>query len=49
MGLTTFDVACLDDAWSVGDQMTDPEAGRVCAGLARAAGEGVPAEPTCAP
>ena len=37
MGLTTFDVACLDDAWSVGDQMTDPEAGRVCAGLARAA------------
>ncbi|MER7013250.1 hypothetical protein ABT324_17670 [Saccharopolyspora sp. NPDC000359] len=37
MGLTTFDVGCLDDGWSVGDQMLDPEGGRVHAELARAA------------
>ncbi|WP_245775631.1 S1 family peptidase [Saccharopolyspora flava] len=37
MGLTTFDVGCLDDAWSVGDRMAEPESGRVHAELARAA------------
>lgn len=37
MGLTTFDVACMDDAWSVGDRMIDPDVGRVYADLARAA------------
>ncbi|MER5388570.1 hypothetical protein [Saccharopolyspora sp. NPDC002686] len=37
MGLTTFDVGCLDDGWSVGDRMADPEGGRVHAELARAA------------
>ncbi|RCW46919.1 hypothetical protein DFQ14_101259 [Halopolyspora algeriensis] len=37
MGLTTFDVACMDDAWAVGDRMADPDTGRVYAGLARAA------------
>jgi hypothetical protein len=37
LGLTTFDVACMDDAWSVGDQMIDPTTGRVYADLARAA------------
>ncbi|GAB3293867.1 chymotrypsin family serine protease [Parasphingorhabdus pacifica] len=37
MGLTTFDVACLDDGWSVGDRMVDPDGGRVYADLARAA------------
>ncbi|MBA8827182.1 hypothetical protein FHX42_004566 [Saccharopolyspora lacisalsi] len=37
MGLTTFDVACMDDAWSVGDQMIDPTVGHVYADLARAA------------
>lgn len=37
MGLTTFDVGCLDDAWSVGDRMVDPDSGRVHAELARAA------------
>ena len=37
MGLTTFDVACLDDGWSVGDRMVDPDAGHVYADLARAA------------
>ena len=37
MGLTTFDVACLDDAWSVGDRMVDPDAGEMYADLARAA------------
>ncbi|GAB3675994.1 chymotrypsin family serine protease [Saccharopolyspora tripterygii] len=37
MGLTTFDVGCLDDAWSVGDRMTDADSGRVHAELARAA------------
>ncbi|MBE9374856.1 hypothetical protein IQ251_10420 [Saccharopolyspora sp. HNM0983] len=37
MGLTTFDVACLDDAWSIGDRMVDPENGRGYADLARAA------------
>lgn len=37
MGLTTFDVACMDDAWAVGDQMIDPDAGHCYADLARAA------------
>lgn len=37
MGLTTFDVACADDAWSVGDRMIDPDSGAECADLARAA------------
>lgn len=37
MGLTTFDVACMDDAWAVGDRMLDPDTGHVYAGLARAA------------
>ncbi len=37
MGLTTFDVACMDDAWSIGDHMLDPDAGDVYAELARAA------------
>lgn len=37
MGLTTFDVGCLDDAWAVGDRMLDPEGGRVHTELARAA------------
>lgn len=37
MGLTTFDVACLDDGWAVGDRMIDPDAGRTYANLARAA------------
>jgi hypothetical protein len=37
MGLTTFDVACMDDAWSVGDRMIDPISGQVYADLARAA------------
>lgn len=37
MGLTTFDVACMDDAWSVGDPMVDPEDGQVFADLSRAA------------
>lgn len=37
MGLTTFDVACLDDAWSVGDRMVDPVGERCYADLARAA------------
>ena len=37
MGLTTFDVACMDDAWSVGDRMLDPSVGRVFADLTRAA------------
>ncbi len=37
MGLTTFDVACMDDAWSVGDQMTVPGGGRPVASLDRAA------------
>ncbi|CAM06139.1 hypothetical protein A8924_7338 [Saccharopolyspora erythraea NRRL 2338] len=37
MGLTTFDVACLDDAWSVGDRMIDPDLDEVYADLARAA------------
>ncbi|MEV0086553.1 hypothetical protein [Saccharopolyspora sp. NPDC050642] len=37
MGLTTFDVACLDDAWAVGDRMADPDDGRVHTELARAA------------
>lgn len=37
MGLTTFDVGCLDDAWSVGDRMADADSGRVHAELARAA------------
>ncbi len=37
MGLTTFDVACMDDAWAVGDQMLAPETGHVYADLARAA------------
>lgn len=37
MGLTTFDVACLDDAWSIGDRMVDPAGGRCYADLARAA------------
>ena len=35
MGLTTFDVACLDDAWSVGDRMAEPGQERVQADLAR--------------
>ncbi|MHA6806006.1 chymotrypsin family serine protease [Salinifilum ghardaiensis] len=37
LGLTTFDVACLDDAWSVGDAMVDPLHGRTCGELDRAA------------
>lgn len=37
MGLTTFDVGCLDDAWSVGDRMVDPARGHEHAELARAA------------
>lgn len=37
MGLTTFDVACMDDAWSVGDRMIEPDSGHVFADLARAA------------
>ncbi|MFC7341566.1 hypothetical protein [Saccharopolyspora griseoalba] len=37
MGLTTFDVGCLDDAWSVGDRMVDPVRGLEHAELARAA------------
>ncbi|MBQ6641797.1 MAG: hypothetical protein IJH84_12310 [Saccharopolyspora sp.] len=37
MGLTTFDVACLDDAWAVGDRMVDPDTGYVFAELARGA------------
>ncbi|NYH78721.1 hypothetical protein FHR84_002046 [Actinopolyspora biskrensis] len=37
MGLTTFDVACMDDAWSVGDAMLDPHSGREYADLSRAA------------
>ncbi|ASU80339.1 hypothetical protein CDG81_21010 [Actinopolyspora erythraea] len=37
MGLTTFDVACMDDAWSVGDAMLDPQSGRGYAELSRAA------------
>lgn len=37
MGLTTFDVACMDDAWSVGDPMLDPGCGHAYADLARAA------------
>ncbi|WP_190820507.1 chymotrypsin family serine protease [Saccharopolyspora pogona] len=37
MGLTTFDVGCLDDAWAVGDRMVDPEGGRMHTELARAA------------
>lgn len=37
MGLTTFDVACLDDAWAVGDRMVDPISGRAYADLSRAA------------
>ncbi|PRW61812.1 hypothetical protein [Actinopolyspora mortivallis] len=37
MGLTTFDVACMDDAWSVGDAMLDPQSGREYADLSRAA------------
>ena len=37
MGLTTFDVACVDDAWAVGDRMVDPDTGAACADLARAA------------
>ncbi|MGJ7905737.1 hypothetical protein ACOQFL_04570 [Actinopolyspora sp. H202] len=37
MGLTTFDVACMDDAWSVGDAMLDPHSGRCYAELSRAA------------
>lgn len=37
MGLTTFDVACLDDGWSVGDRMIDPDSGRAYATLSRAA------------
>lgn len=37
MGLTTFDVACMDDAWSVGDRMIDPSTGAAYADLARAA------------
>ncbi len=37
MGLTTFDVGCLDDAWAVGDRMVDPDGGRVHTELARAA------------
>lgn len=37
MGLTTFDVGCLDDAWSVGDRMVDPACGQEHAELARAA------------
>lgn len=37
MGLTTFDVACMDDAWAVGDRMSDPDTGHVYANLARAA------------
>lgn len=37
MGLTTFDVACADDAWSVGDRMVDPDTGAACADLSRAA------------
>ncbi|MDR7302330.1 hypothetical protein [Haloactinomyces albus] len=37
MGLTTFDVACMDDAWAVGNRMSDPDTGRVYAELARAA------------
>lgn len=36
MGLTTFDVGCLDDAWAVGDRMMDPEGGRVRTELSRA-------------
>jgi hypothetical protein len=36
MGLTTFDVGCLDDAWAVGDRMVDPEGGRVQTELSRA-------------
>ena len=37
MGLTTFDVACMDDAWSVGDRMLEPGGGHVYADLTRAA------------
>ncbi len=37
MGLTTFDVACVDDAWSVGDRMIDPSSGLLHARLTRAA------------
>ncbi|SFD94356.1 hypothetical protein SAMN04487819_105251 [Actinopolyspora alba] len=37
MGLTTFDVACMDDAWSVGHAMLDPQTGRCYAELSRAA------------
>src|SRR5690606_8635247 len=37
MGLTPFEVGGLDDAGSVEERTTDPEAGRVCAGVARAA------------
>lgn len=37
MGLTTFDVACLDDAWSVGDRMVEPLRGEAYAELDRAA------------
>lgn len=37
MGLTTFDVACVDDAWAVGDRVVDPDTGAGCADLARAA------------
>ncbi|MFR9730340.1 hypothetical protein ACL03H_14020 [Saccharopolyspora sp. MS10] len=37
MGLTTFDVACLDDGWAVGDRMVDPDTGHVYADLARGA------------
>lgn len=36
MGLTTFDVACMDDAWSVGDRMIDPGTGVGYGDLARA-------------
>lgn len=37
LGLTTFDVACLDDAWTVGDAMVDPLHGHTCGALDRAA------------
>lgn len=37
MGLTTFDVACLDDGWAVGDRMVDPTTGHVFADLSRGA------------
>lgn len=37
MGLTTFDVACMDDAWAVGDRMIEPGSGHIYADLARAA------------